>query len=143
SLGLQLGYQLTDNLKFGPSATIGISPYGGAYGGISAGISTALTKATGISAGVGLDINSSGNLRAGMGAGISAGNVSLLGVGASLSSGSIRGSGSVGGFSADVHNSKVNNISTRSENVGLNVPILPISLSRSYVRYWIDENDAT
>lgn len=156
--GLGVGGYLGANVGLGDSpfsvgATVGISPFGGAYAsaGLSGGVGTKLGEngAIGLSGSIGLSTNFqsiSYNASAGGGVSISGGNAkSTLGAAISSDNGfTSGGSLSVGGGTIRINNSKSDNVSTESGGGSIDVPVLPavsISLGYYFTRYWIDQTE--
>lgn len=151
-----IGVGFSEKSPFGAHATIGISPYGGAYAsaGLSVGSGSKKGESSAVSLGASVGVSTnfeSVGAYAGGGISVKAGKANKNGdrrsfslLGASISTGGGAPSLTVGGGSVGVHNSKEGTISTSVTGGSFDIPILPaLSLSFGYqrVRYWMDETE--
>jgi YD repeat-containing protein len=127
----------------GGNAEFGISPYGDVYS--SAGIGVGLTKgdkeAYNASANVGIAMNSSGSITANASGGVNYKSGSLLD--ASISTNGSPGRVGVFGAFSGVYNGRSSNVSYKTDNFQIDIPIyegISLRLGRNYQRYWIDES---
>jgi hypothetical protein len=150
-LDASVGFKST-NLR--ASATVGISPYGGAYASVGLGLGIGIGSRVvgdGLSANLSVGITTNFNttsLNGGVGVNIRDANGrgfsgSLLGASISTGGDQVTSSLSLGGGTSNVNNSKVGQISTSESGFSIDIPIYIVNLSYSQhqVRYWMDQTE--
>ncbi len=153
SLGGPLLEKPNSPFRVGVNGRIGVSPWGDAYtsSGIGVGISHTTDAGLRLGSSIGLKYSSGSGWNAGLSGGISAVgkkngqgdmvNMSLLG--ASISTNGTKPSLAIGGGSSFTNNKNAGRISSYTNSMGGEIPIVPgivnFQFSRTYSRYWIDE----
>ena len=125
---------------YNANAGIGISPYGQIYA--SGGIGFMDNKSSiGLSVGVATNFESVGGYTNVM---TKHGNGVQSSLGVSMSSNGLKPNWSIGGYNASTNNNNIGKITTSSMSMGIFIPVFPlvnISLSYNYLRYFSDETD--